>query len=74
MKTPVLQTSTPWSAIHVGDQIAVDIRQTTIRGLPATVTAIYLDRIEYQYNADSPVFAGLRGFIRNTRHQGDRDR
>jgi hypothetical protein len=63
-RTPVLRTSQAAAALNLGDRIALDITHTGLRGLPATVTAIYRDRVEYVYDATSPVFAGLRGFVR----------
>lgn len=52
------------TTLNPGDPITIDITGTTLRGLPATVTAIYLDRIEYRYNAEASPFAGLLGHVR----------
>lgn len=63
-KEPRLRTRKKITGLNVGDPIAIDITNTTIKGLPATVLAIYRDRIEYRYDATSPMFAGLIGHVR----------
>jgi hypothetical protein len=50
--------------LRIGDTIPIRITPSKLPLLAGLVTAITPDAIHYIYTPDSPVFAGLRGFIR----------